>query len=76
MPSVRTTEDQDVYPVAPHIIILAGKYFDIEHTLATCVPHDVSKHGCDYQDAVNRIKIRLKNDVTPFLGPGSTINHR
>ena len=37
------------------------------NTLAICLLHDTTKHGCNHHDAVNRNEIRLKTRCLAFL---------
>ena len=61
LPSIWTTGDRDVYPMASHSILqVMGQHGDDECTLATCVLHNIAKYIYNHRVAVNRIKVLLK----------------
>ncbi|GFY35925.1 HTH_Tnp_Tc3_2 domain-containing protein [Trichonephila clavipes] len=58
---MRTREDQNVYPIAPHTITqVMGKYVNEKCTLPMWIHQDAAKHGYGHLDAVNRTWIHLK----------------
>ncbi|GFW92470.1 hypothetical protein TNCV_517871 [Trichonephila clavipes] len=65
---MRTRGDRDEYPIAPYTTTkFMGQYDDDECNLPMRIHQDVTKHGCDYLDAVNRTCIHLKKMTSRHL---------
>ena len=52
-----------------------GMYDNVECTLVTCALHDDVKHGCDQQDAFEKIKNRLKTRHHIFHDSSFVVQH-
>ena len=56
-------QDVTVTSIQGHTILfplLMDQYDDVDFALTKCVFQDAAEHGCDHDNTINKIEIRLK----------------